>query len=85
MNRKVIYQTEIVYESKHIESRCNSILIVNRGDDTCRVIDEPLLQDQAVINNGEIGEMDTTRYYIEFDEVALTTQQVVIRRKFYVE
>jgi hypothetical protein len=68
--------------TNYVQSDCNAITFINKGDGVVMVNNAmPLATDQSISISQDQWEKDVTRYTINF--IGSTVQQCVVIRKFY--
>ena len=82
--QKFYIETKFYYTNQKVSSDCNDITFWNQGTTNVSVNGNLLYPNQSLRIQGNIGELDTTEYYIVFATLISTGNQLAVLRKLYV-
>lgn len=74
------HDSQVVSESKHVESECNDITFINIGTDTATVLGYPILKGQQLFLPGSVGEICHTNFVVSFAGVSADKRLLIIRK-----
>jgi hypothetical protein len=81
--QKFYIETKFFYTNQKISSECNDITFLNTGTTNVEVEGILLLPNQSLRIQGNIGELDTTEYQINFATLISTGNKLAVLRKLY--
>ena len=81
--QKFYIETKFYYTNQKVSSECNDITFLNSGTTNVEVEGILLLPNQSLRIQGNIGELDTTEYQINFATLISTGNKLAVLRKLY--
>lgn len=82
--KKFTTETEAYFRGQGVESKCNEIAFINKGNQIARVDGMPLLPGEYIIDGGETNEYTEKVYKLEFESQS-GNPLVHVRRKTYLK
>ena len=72
------------YNSQQVSSNCNDITFLNVGSNSVVIAGTiTLQQNQSLQISGNVGELDTTEYQVQFTSYSSVNNNLVVIRKLY--
>ena len=81
--QKFYIETKFYYTNQKVSSDCNDITFLNSGTTNVEVEGILLLPNQSLRIQGNVGELDTTQYQINFATLVSTGNKLAVLRKLY--